>query len=296
MTNEPAGAVDIPFFDTHIHFWHRRNSELSYEFLKPDYVSTAAGNVDLIKSPTYDFDGYRAESRFAMVVKAVHIQAAIGTADPVQETAWLQQEADRISLPLAIVAGAPLLAANLEAILERHLAYANVRGIRDRLDGTDLGDRAFDSGLRLLAKYDLSLEVGCTWQHMPELGRVAGRHPATRFVLVHMGLPVGRDAEYFAHWSQQLRALGRFDNISCKISGVGLWDPLWTIESIRPWVMECISAFGTSRCFFASNWPIDRQYSSFDSLITAMRECISVFTREEQEALFLHNAERAYRM
>jgi predicted TIM-barrel fold metal-dependent hydrolase len=296
VTNEPAGAVGVPFFDTHIHFWHRRNPELSYEFLKPDYVSTAAGNVDLIKSPTYDFDGYRAESRFAKVVKAVHIQAAIGTADPVQETAWLQQEADRISLPLAIVAGAPLLAADLEAILERHLAYANVRGIRDRLDGTDLGDRAFDSGLRLLAKYDLSLEVGCTWQHMPELGRVAGRHPATRFVLVHMGLPVGRDAEYFAHWSQQLRALARFDNISCKISGVGLWDPLWTIESIRPWVMECISAFGTSRCFFASNWPIDRQYSSFDSLITAMRECISVFTREEQEALFLHNAERAYRM
>ncbi len=296
MTNETARAADLPFFDTHIHFWHRRNPELSYAFLKPGYVSAAAGNTDLIKSPTYDFDGYRAESRFANVVKAVHVQAAIGTADPVLETAWLQQEADRISLPLAIVAGAPLLAADLEGILERQLAYANVRGIRDRLDGAELDNRALDPALRLLARYNLSLEVGCTWQQMPELAKVAGRHPATRFVLVHMGLPVARDAEYFAHWSLQLRALARFDNISCKISGLGLWDPLWTIESIRPWVMECISAFGTSRCFFASNWPIDRQYSSFDSLINAMRECISEFTRQEQEALFLHNAEKAYRM
>jgi predicted TIM-barrel fold metal-dependent hydrolase len=276
--------------------WHRRNVDLRYALLDPGYVSTAAGNTDLIRSPTYDSEGYRAESRFAGVAKAVHIQAAIGTDDPVRETAWLNEESTRMGIPLAIVAGASLQSPDLETTLERHLAFANVRGIRDALDGNALDEPALDPAMQLLAKFDLSLEVGCHWQQMGDFANVAGRNPRTKFVLVHMGLPIARDREYFERWCQGIRYLTPFENVFCKISGVGLWDPLWTVESIRPWVVECIEAFGATRCFFGSNWPVDRQYSSFDSLIASYRMCVADFSREEQRDLLLHNAERVYRL
>jgi predicted TIM-barrel fold metal-dependent hydrolase len=40
------------------------------------------------------------------------------------------------------------------------------------------------------------------------------------------------------------------------------------VESIRPFVLQTIEAFGVSRCMFASNFPVDKLYSDFDTLYT----------------------------
>ena len=64
-------------------------------------------------------------------MKSVHLQAAM--ADPVQETAWLQCLAEDPAgrgFPHAIVAFADLADPGVEAVLERHCRYPNVRGIR----------------------------------------------------------------------------------------------------------------------------------------------------------------------
>ena len=45
-----------------------------------------------------------AETRFQNVAKCVHVQAAIGIEDPVEETRWLQEQADRTGFPNGIVA------------------------------------------------------------------------------------------------------------------------------------------------------------------------------------------------
>ena len=63
--------------------------------------------------------------------KAIHVQAALGTADPVNETRWLQAFADKTGYPHGIVAECHLADQDAGAVLERHMHYANVRGIRD---------------------------------------------------------------------------------------------------------------------------------------------------------------------
>ena len=40
------------------------------------------------------------------------------------------------------------------------------------------------------------------------------------------------------------------------------------------------------RCFFATNWPVDKVFSTYDALIDAYTELISGFSRDEQVALF----------
>jgi predicted TIM-barrel fold metal-dependent hydrolase len=73
-------------------------------------------------------------------------------------------------------------------------------------------------------------------------------------------------------------------------------DPRWTADSIRPWVMGCIEAFGVQRCVFGTNWPVDRLFSSYDPIVDAYATIISGFSQDEQEALFSRNAERLYRI
>jgi predicted TIM-barrel fold metal-dependent hydrolase len=55
-----------------------------------------------------------------------------------------------------------------------------------------------------------------------------------------------------------MRALARQPNVSAKISGIGMLDHKWTIESIWPYAPENIDVFGPDRCMFASNFPDDR--------------------------------------
>jgi predicted TIM-barrel fold metal-dependent hydrolase len=73
-------------------------------------------------------------------------------------------------------------------------------------------------------------------------------------------------------------------------------DPLWTVGSIRPYVLGSIEAFGIDRVVFGTNWPVDRMFSSYPDVIDAYAEIISGFTRNEQIRMFSSNAERIFRI
>jgi predicted TIM-barrel fold metal-dependent hydrolase len=61
-------------------------------------------------------------------------------------------------------------------------------------------------------------------------------------------------------------------NVYCKISGPGMFDHVWTVESIRPIVESCIEIFGAERCMFGSNFPVDKLYSNYTSVWRAFEE------------------------
>ena len=70
-------------------------------------------------------------------------------------------------------------------------------------------------------------------------------------------------------------------------------DNNWTVDSIRPYVLTSIETFGVDRCFFATNWPVDWLWSTYDELVDAYTEIIAGFSHDEQAALFSKNAECA---
>ena len=89
------------------------------------------------------------------------------------------------------------------------------------------------------------------------------RNPDIQVILGHAGFPVQRDAEYFDLWRTEMSAPGEAENVACKVSGFGMADNHWTIESIRPWVLHCIEAFGPGRIMFGTNWPVDVLYATY---------------------------------
>jgi predicted TIM-barrel fold metal-dependent hydrolase len=288
--------ADIPFVDTHVHFYDLKNEDLRYSWLERDWAHPIFGDFDSLKALRYDADCYIAETRFANVSKVVHIQAALGTEDPVKETEWLEKMADRTGSPHAIVAHSDLSAPDVESELERHAAFSRVRGIRDFGQGDYLLDPAWQRGFALLEKFGMTLDLDCSWEDMGKAREVADRKPGIPVVLDHAGFPTSRTDEYFRSWQAGLRELAKAENTTCKISGLGMYDQRWTVDSIRRWVMGCIEAFGVQRCVFGTNWPVDRLFSSYDPVIDAYAKVISGFSQNEKDALFFRNAEHLYRI
>lgn len=287
----------LPFVDTHVHFYDLRRKDLVYSWLQPDFVHPQLGDIDAIKTLVYAADAYLAETRFANVSKVVHVQAALGASDPVAETVWLEQLAVRTGLPTGIVANADLADPKVGEILARHIdASSRVCGIRDFAEGDYLVSPDWLRGYALLEHYGLLCDLDCTWENMGQARDVAQRFPNTPLVLEHAGYPRSRSDEYFRDWRQGLASLAEAENAWCKISGLGMFDRRWTIDSLRPWVMACIEAFGVERCFFATNWPVDRLFSSYDPVVNAYEEIIKDFTLDEREALFFRNASTVYRL
>ena len=59
---------------------------------------------------------------------------------------------------------------------------------------------------------------------------------------------------------------------------------------------HCIDAFGPERCIFASNWPVDKLFSTYDVLIDAYTEIVAGFSPDEKTAMLSGNAKELYRL
>jgi predicted TIM-barrel fold metal-dependent hydrolase len=289
-------VADIPFVDTHFHLHDLKRPELRYSWLEPDAVHGFLGNIDALKAQHYWIEDYIAEIRFANVAKAIHVQAALGTPDPVNETRWLQAFADRTGYPHGIVAECHLARPDAEAVLDRHMQYANVRGIRDFGEGRYLVDPAWRAGFKFLARHNLVSCIDTRIQFFDDLLDLAAAFPNILICVDHCAIPEARDEAYFRRWSDAMRKLARADNVTMKISGLGMMDRRWTIDSLRPWVLGSIDAFGTGRVVFGTNWPVDRMFSSYPDLINAYAAIIAGFSRDEQTAMFSGNAEKLFRI
>jgi len=282
-----------PFTETHVHFHDLRVPQLRYSWLEEDDPDN---DIGAIRSLRYWPDDFLAETRFQNVERIVHVQAALGTEDPVQETRWLQAHHDRLGVPHGAIAYADLAAGNLEDVLQGHLAFPIVRGIRDYRYDDYLTNPRWEAGFARLGELGL---VCCDDPAVAEYGtaaEVAARNPATTLCIDHAGLPMQRDDNSFAAWRAGMGLLAAQPNVVLKISGLGMGDNAWTVDSLRRWVLGGIEAFGVERCCFGTNWPVDRLYSSYGDVLEAYDALTAGLSAEERAALFSGNARRIFRV
>lgn len=289
----------LPFADTHVHFFDLRAPQLRYDWLRQDgdpEETAFLGEYGAMRAERYWADDFVAETRFQHVEHVVHVQAALGIEDPVEETRWLQAFHERVGVPHALVAFADLAAPDVRETLARHLeASPIVRGVRDLRYDDYLSDPAWEAGFAALGELGL---VACNdplLEHVPATAALAARHPEVTYCMDHALTPRRRDHGYFEEWRDALRQLAAVPSIVIKISGLGMGDHAWTVDSWRPWVLACIEAFGVERAFFGTNWPVDRIYSSYGDVLDAYAEIVSNFSEAEQRALFSENAKRVFR-
>ena len=292
-------AKQIPLIDTHAHFYDFKHPELKWVWLEKDFIHPIIGNIDAIKSERYIVDDFYSEARFAGTEGVVHVQAAIGSPNPVTETIWLTEMAKKSPIPIRIVADCDLGSPNSISQLEQHAKSKLFVGVRDfkaepMLAAKEINSH-YEAALKWMAKKEIVFDLGCEWMNMHEARKLAERHPDLPIVLEHIGFPRKRTDAYFENWKKGLKDLAKAENVTIKISGLAMTDQRFSKKSIKPWVDACVNIFGPDRAVLGSNWPVDRLYSSYDVIMNFYREFIEKLSTSEQKKILNKNATKLYK-
>lgn len=300
-----ANLKATPFVDAHIHLWDLER--LRYPWLTPPFSADGvAGSVETI-AKTYLVDEYRADLANWSLAGAVHVDAGAHPDDALAETTWLEGMADASGLPSGIVAFAPLNDPQIERLLERQAAHPRVRGVRHIINWHPspaysytprdlLEDPAWERGFASLARHRLSFDLQAYPHQFAAIAAIAARRPDVPVIINHCGMPLMAEDEGFEQWREGLKRLAALPQTSLKISGFGIVDHAWSVQSIRPYVLEAIAMFGPERCMFASDVPTDKLYRGVDGILGAYDQITGGASDDERRALFGGNANRLYRL
>jgi predicted TIM-barrel fold metal-dependent hydrolase len=295
----------FPIIDPHHHLWDLEHNR--YPWLQDGVQPIVFGDYSAIRK-SYLVDDFLADTKNQNVVKSVHVDVGYDRTDPVGETRWLQSVADERGFPHGIVGYADLGQPDAQAVLEGHSQLKNIRGIRHTLNYHPdpvktyldrpglMNEPKWRAGYALLRRFGFSFDMQIYFPQMEYAYDLARTYPDTQIILNHTGMPVDRDPEDLDAWRKAMVRLAEAPNVACKISGLGMGDWKWTVDSIRPFVLHAIDAFGVDRSMFASNFPVDKLFSSYDDLFNAFKAITREFSADDRKKLFHDNAARFYRL
>jgi predicted TIM-barrel fold metal-dependent hydrolase len=220
--------------------------------------------------------------------------------DPIAETAWLQAQADAPGsdgFPHGIVASADLMADDFVDLVATHSRHPNFRGVRQILSWASepyMRDGKWRENFKHLGDLGFSFDMQITPDQMQDAAQLASDYPEVQIVLNHTGMPDITDDQSIEQWRLGMPLLASCENISVKISG--FFDSAWTMQNMRPFVLETIELFSPSRCMFASDFPVDRLFWNFTELWMTYFEITNEFSEDEKSRMFHHNAVIFYRL
>ena len=67
-----------------------------------------------------------------------------------------------------------------------------------------------------------------------------------------------------------------------------------TISDIAPIVSDTVSLFGAERCMWGSNFPIEKLWTDYATLVSNIRQAVSHLTPGEQRQILSETARRLY--
>jgi predicted TIM-barrel fold metal-dependent hydrolase len=300
---------NIKIVDAHHHLWDLNNANTKYSWLMVTEGEAFFGDYAAIRK-SYLLEDYIEDAKNQNIIKSVHVQAEHDDDKPVNETAWLQNLADTHSskLPNAIVAFADFSKNNVSEILDAHQEYKNTRGIRQILSynkdepkyshATEdfMKNSTWVENFKYIRNRNLSFDIQIYKHQMEDAVNLANKYNDVLFILNHTGEPCYQSKEYIESWEQNMNKLAKCENVVAKISGLGMFDPNWTIDSTRIFVEKTIQIFGIERCMFASNFPVDKIFNSFDTYWNSFKEITKNYSENDKNLLFSSNAEKYYRI
>jgi predicted TIM-barrel fold metal-dependent hydrolase len=234
----------------------------------------------------------------------------------------------------AIVAHADLQAPRVDALLAAHAAASGkLRGVRHMAarhaskgvfawckQPSLYADANFQRGFERLIARGLRFDAWVYSPQLPDLIALARRFPEGQIVLDHVGTPVGAGGpiggvgetqpereRIVASWRDDLARLAECKNVYTKLSGLAMpvlgfgfhtrteppsVDELF--DRLGPFIRHALDVFGVERCFFASNFPMDKASAPFERLFEVYRRLAEERGEHAPRALLRENALRFY--
>jgi predicted TIM-barrel fold metal-dependent hydrolase len=318
-----VNTMTLPVCDPHFHLWNnkeRLNLNLGESVQKnlPIYIAKDyAQDMDTLPAPLKRVSG-------------VHVETVVGQMeggfplDTVEETTWVckQLAPTESQYPFAIVGHVHLAKdiAYSNDLLQQHIEASNgrFRGVRMILNhhpqnpaltwpqvehGNFLLNPIFAESIALLGQKSLSFDLQCNPHQIQDAVKVFQKHPETRIIVNHLGLlPDGADETTEQLWHEGMKSLSDLPNVYMKLSMLffaqhGYHQDTNKENKIKNMVREVIDLFGTNRCMFASNYPVDKlQGVNINILYSLFLKWTEDFSHTERTALFHDTAVHAYNL
>ena len=289
--------------DAHHHIWRQRD----LPWLEGPMLPRIFGPYEPIRRD-YAVEEYLGDIAGSGVAQSIYVQANWVPAQAVDEVAWVQAEADRTGYPHAIVGYADLRDPDVADVLKAQSQYPLLRGIRMQLhwheneqyrfaDGPAvMNDVALRRNVGLLAERDLLFELQVFTAQMEDGAAFAAAFPDMPMVLAHCGMPEDMTPEGWRAWRAGMTRLAAVPSVSVKLSGLGTFIHGLDQAHIERTVRETVDLFGPERCLWGSNFPIEKLWTDYASLIGAYRQALANLSPAAQEAIFCDTARRLYRL
>jgi L-fuconolactonase len=284
---EPPGGI----VDAHHHLWDPSRRE--YRWL-------AAAALAPIRR-TYTVDDLRACTAPAGVDATVLVQTI---SDLAETEEFLATAAASDGLVAGVVGWVDLTAPDVADQLDRLRSgpggdqLVGVRHqVEDEPDPDWLLRPAVQQGLAAVGAAGLVYDLLVRVDQLAAARAAAERLPELRFVLDHAAKPpIAAGAT--EPWASELAALAKRENAACKLSGLvteANWDG-WTIDDLRPYGEQVLTAFGPERVIFGSDWPVCELAARYRDVVRAAHTLTEQLSPTERAAVFAGNARRAYRL
>jgi predicted TIM-barrel fold metal-dependent hydrolase len=289
--------------DSHHHIWLKKDVPWLAEEPRPRIF----GPYEAIRRD-YPVEEYIADHGKFNVVKSVYVQCNWDPKRSIDETAWLQSVADRSGFPHGIVAYIDLSADDVEAKLDAQIAFRNVCGVRQQIHWHQNPNWAyvedpvlFDSpkwrdGLRRVAERGLPFDLQIFPSQMKPIRGMLDAFGDLPFILNHAGMPEDRSPAGWKIWSDGIKELGQHKNLYVKFSGLNTFEHRCSADLMRPVVQESLASFGTDRCMFGSNFPIEKMWTSYETYVSDMIMAIGPVSQADLDQIFYNTAASVYQL
>jgi len=307
MANPVGSSEETPLparvVDAHHHVWRR--SDLAW--LSGPLQPRIFGPYEPIRRD-YPIEEYLADARPSGVVKSVYVQTNWPPGGEVTEAAWIQSVSDRHGFPQAFVGYADLASPTVGTTLDALSAQRNLRGIRQQLHWHEnptyrfaarpdlMNDADWRRGLREVAGRGLLFELQVFARQMADSARLARDFPELNLVLLHAGMPEDTSDAGWSAWRAGMQLLSACPNVSVKLSGLGTFSHRCDVALWRPVIHETLGFFGPQRCLFGSNFPIEKLWTDYGSIVATVNGALHGLSAAERDAVFYGNAVRLYRL
>lgn len=290
--------------DGHHHIWRRAD----LPWLDGPMVPRIFGPYEPIRRD-YPIEEYLADVTPLGVTKSVYVQTNWPLDRVVDEVRWVQGVADRTGWPHAIVGSADLMDDGCGAVFAEQARISPLmRGTRLQLHWHDnpayryapvpdrMNDPAFRRNLARIEDYGWLFELQVFSGQMADAARLAADFPGIPFVLVHAGMPERDEPETRARWREGMVRLAEQPNVFVKLSGQGTFVHRVDSPAIARVVRTCVDVFGSERCLFGSNLPVEKIWTEAAPLFAAYEAALADLPAADRDNVWRSTATRLYRL
>lgn len=272
--------------DSHQHFW-------KYEPVKHSWIDD---DMSVIRKNFLPSD-------LAKVYQENGINGCIAVqADQtLEETDFLIDLASKNDFIKGIVGWVDLRAENIEDVLEKYSQFKIVKGFRHVVQGEAdhnfLLRPNFSRGISLLEKHNFTYDILVFPHQLGSVLEFVKKFPNQKFVIDHIAKPYIKDG-YFEGWATMMTAIGKHENVSCKMSGMVTEADFstWTPAQIQPYMNTVLEGFGSKRVLFGSDWPVCLIAGNYSKIKKLTTDFISQFSQIEQNSIMGNNAIEFYNL